>query len=296
VLMAMVFMVGLVMQAPGSLDTPMLSAQPGVPAMSVGLSSYPSPLTTHSQGRVLLSVGDSEQSSKPLDRKQVFLVVLLEHFCRTLETSPRTESSLFNMLCRKLYSLGILDTLTFLDDMDGLRLQYEQEFGGSVEFGPSHDATQQALEKPASLEAHKLKLLAGQVAQANENALILPGFFKHDDYKVEVEVDQLAAQSQLILCPEAKLLHHSPLVKKPVDPKSAEENAKALISLVLPESSVASMLHPASQLSSDSDDMYEVQCAVSNIRKLTQTQEHFEKVHVAMTALDRLVASSPAAA
>jgi hypothetical protein len=284
-LMAMVVMVGLVVHSPG-INSPAL----GMTKSAFSPTLYRPPLSPHSGGRVLLSVGDSDPKSiePPLDKKQVFLVVLLEHFCRTLEVHG--ESSLFNMLCQKLYSLGILDSISFLEDMDGLRLQYEKEFGKTSEFGTSHVSGHDVVKSVDRLATHKL--LDGTVARSDaRDALTLPGFFKKHDFKVEV--DNFGVQPQLIACPEARLLP-SPAVKRPAS-KSADGNAKALISLILPEASVAGILHPASQLNSDSDDMYEVQCRVDTITKLPHGQEHFKNVHVAMTALDQLVGSTSTA-
>eukprot|EP00297_Palpitomonas_bilix_P005843 CAMPEP_0113903420 /NCGR_PEP_ID=MMETSP0780_2-20120614/22522_1 /TAXON_ID=652834 /ORGANISM="Palpitomonas bilix" /LENGTH=513 /DNA_ID=CAMNT_0000896587 /DNA_START=45 /DNA_END=1587 /DNA_ORIENTATION=+ /assembly_acc=CAM_ASM_000599 len=88
------------------------------------------------RGRQLLSVDDEpkkEASSgvvvdRALDARQTLLVVLLEKFCSNYGTSPK----LFNVVCHRLYELGILDNIEFLHDMGSLRSLFASYFG-SVE-------------------------------------------------------------------------------------------------------------------------------------------------------------------
>jgi polyhydroxyalkanoate synthesis regulator phasin len=261
-ILALVFFVGLAVHHPAGANVPhsALSTAPSA-------TSYHLPRPT---GRVLLSVPPERQmadlppsdAGPKLERKQIFLVVLLEHFCRALSTDAAAARSMFLVLCQKLQELRIVQSNNFVDQMDSVHSIFREEFNYKPDAKP-----------PVSSRPKLPKLLESQVAQAEEKAALA----------MRPEPTDKTRRGPVIICPDAKLAHGGAA--------STEQNE---LSLLLPEKSVAGAMNFSG--ASSARGMYEVRCGVSEIHKWRQPSDHLHNAHQSMEAIHRLIAApSPAA-
>lgn len=59
---------------------------------------------------------------------RLLLVSLLENFCSLYDKNPRKNHKLFLILCRKLSSMGILESADFVEDAANVRTVYKRAF------------------------------------------------------------------------------------------------------------------------------------------------------------------------
>lgn len=59
---------------------------------------------------------------------RLLLVSLLENFCSLYDKNPKKNHKLFLILCRKLSSMGILESADFVEDAANIRTVYKRAF------------------------------------------------------------------------------------------------------------------------------------------------------------------------
>ena len=75
------------------------------------------------------SKGDAiADNFSPNAQARLLLVSLLENFCSLYDKDPVKNTRLFLTLCKKLCSLGILNSVDFLDDHSSIRTSYRSAF------------------------------------------------------------------------------------------------------------------------------------------------------------------------
>lgn len=70
--------------------------------------------------------------AEPSGQCRLLLVSLLDNFCSLYDRNPAKNQKLFSLLCRKLYSMGILKSLDFMEEAQSLRSIYKEAFKAIV--------------------------------------------------------------------------------------------------------------------------------------------------------------------
>lgn len=70
--------------------------------------------------------------SEPSGQCRLLLVSLLDNFCSMYDRNPRKNQKLFSSLCRKLSSMGILNSLDFMEESKSIRSVYREAFKAIV--------------------------------------------------------------------------------------------------------------------------------------------------------------------
>ncbi len=75
---------------------------------------------------------DLNEYTEPNGQCRLLLVSLLDNFCSLYDRNPAKNQKLFSLLCRKLYSMGILKSLDFMEESRALRSIYKEAFKAIV--------------------------------------------------------------------------------------------------------------------------------------------------------------------
>eukprot|EP01135_Chromosphaera_perkinsii_P010509 Nk52_evm19s2152 gene=Nk52_evmTU19s2152 len=98
-------------------------------------SSSSSSATGGGAGTSSTSVGDQDFILSQRDRTQqghLLLVSLLENFCVMYGTDGNKHRKLFFVICKQLARMGIIDSVSFLDDLGHVRNAYKRAFTGLI--------------------------------------------------------------------------------------------------------------------------------------------------------------------
>ncbi len=95
---------------------------------SCDLSSMELPSRTISVSPPKILVDDSKQIETQKRQGRLLLVSLLENFCSLYDKNPAKNHRLFLVLCRKLSSMGILESADFVDEAANVRTVYKRAF------------------------------------------------------------------------------------------------------------------------------------------------------------------------